>query len=112
MKDLIEIVEGYMNQRTSTSTTTTSTSAPVTPFLVEVIDTNSSGNSDANAKFFKDPMVTSTTTEPSDMPTDKETGELKNQTSANPIIFRFVPATVKIYLKLSEMYVQLLLALN
>ncbi|XP_023310726.1 cysteine-rich motor neuron 1 protein-like [Anoplophora glabripennis] len=72
MKDLIAIVEDYMHQRTSTSTTSTST--PVTPLLVEVINTSSSGNGDANAKFFKEILVTSTTTEPSVVPTDTEAG--------------------------------------
>lgn len=74
MKDLITIVEDYMNQRTSTSTTSTSTPVP-TP-LVEVVSTNSPSDTNRNAKFFKETLVTSTTTEPSVVPTDKETGGL------------------------------------
>ncbi|KAJ8929278.1 hypothetical protein NQ314_018032, partial [Rhamnusium bicolor] len=77
MKDLLTIVEDYMNQRTSTSsslsTTTTAITTPTT--TANPIATFTTVINNRNAKLSEETAISSTTTEPSVVPTDKETSK-------------------------------------
>ncbi|KAJ8922437.1 hypothetical protein NQ315_004384 [Exocentrus adspersus] len=72
MKDLLTIVEDYVSRRTST--TTTSTVPPTVPPSVEIVNTGVPTNTDTIARLFEQTLKTSTTTEPSVVPTDKDAG--------------------------------------